>query len=566
MKKLLAVSLLAVCFAAQNVWASVVVDGATSSLGYEHWLPKKAYIVFNYDSQNKLSGYRLIFQAEDGELFSSWKMRNSDGNTANFPFILESTLVIDNKGEVEKTDRWGFGRLDGNNSETPPAYVDSTFSDLSTDNYGIGIMDPSKLKENVLYDYWFELKEATDWFSADPQTLQATLRFRLNIDLSAAKKFGYSKDEIERDFELGYLWGGVLTEPYGYDRVDVSINYSIQYIGEYFSFAIEKYEPSDKKTYSDYFVLSGMEGRWCKSRDENPRRVNSIEECFNIDLGDSDDGQVAGVATENPLVGSVTLDPSTSSSKPNLFVKTIELQDGKTKYYHDETIETTVKVKNSGTSVNPSITEISVKLYRSKGENIDTDPKNWSENIKGENLESGDTKAEYFEYNAPDEEDRYDEWACVDIANTVSESNENDNCSGLISFRVHTRPNLKMTGLTLDGGKTQFTKGENPYARGAVTNTGGEPFEDVKMKFYVDNSFIGEGNMRHYNLERNDVKNESVYVFTANMTIGNHTLTACTNFSEDQDQSDNCRSLVFVLIDSPSLVFPISPTGLRVAE
>lgn len=284
MKKMIVVVWLCILFVARTVLADVSVEGGKNLLNYENWLPQKAYIAFHYNSQGKLTGYRVAFQAADGELFDEWKLRSSGGNMADFPFVLESTLIIDNSGEVEKTDSWGFGRLDGENSSIPDAYIDSTFLDVGEDNYGIGIVSPKGLREDVIYDYWMELREDDAWVTVDPRDLEVKLRFRLNMDLAAAKKFGYSKDEIERDFVMGDGWEGVpWVENYGYDEIDINRDYSTQYIGDYLSFAIEKYSPSDNLTYSYYFVLDGMEGQWCKSaEDEHQYRVDSLEECFNL--------------------------------------------------------------------------------------------------------------------------------------------------------------------------------------------------------------------------------------------------------------------------------------------
>jgi PKD repeat protein len=299
-KKLLFYVILAGCFLASIANAGVSIDGNNDDLEYNSWLPKKAYIAFNQQN-GIISSYRVAFQADGGELFNHWKLKNSDDYEIPFPFVLESTLIIDDKNEVERTSNWGFGRLDGNNDNAPSAYLDSTFGNMTDgdDKYGIGILGPSQLQGDVIYDHWVGL-EPGSVTPKDCRTLAVKLRFRLNIDLSEAKKFGYAKSTIEDDFVLGDGWEGTPGTPFGYDAVDTNQNYSAQNIGDYFSFAIEDRKGDNHPTYSDYFNLSGMEGQWCKKRqngedEELPYRVNSLEECFGLDAGG---GSEAGTGTD----------------------------------------------------------------------------------------------------------------------------------------------------------------------------------------------------------------------------------------------------------------------------
>jgi hypothetical protein len=159
-----------------------------------------------------------------------------------------------------------------------------------------------------------------------------TLRFRLNIDLSAAKKFGYSENEIGRDFVLGDLWKGI--GKYGYDGVDVSKDPSPQDIGEYFSFAIEEYKPTGKKdSFSYYFYnLDGMEGQWCKVGNGDPYRVNSPSECF----CDTSQALKAEMDDFNSISGSITTLPDvdiptpTDRPLPNLRLHEMKVYRGDT--------------------------------------------------------------------------------------------------------------------------------------------------------------------------------------------------------------------------------------------
>lgn len=543
MKKVFLMMLVGIIFVAQGALADVTIQGNADRLNYGGWLPKKAYIAFHYDSQDRLTGYRVIFQADGGELFNEWKMKKSDGTLQTFPFIMESTLVIEDGGEIEETSsHWGFGRLDGDNSSVPSAYIDSTLCDIGTDNYGIGIVNPIQLEEDILYDYWVGLEEATDWFPIDPHDLSVKLRFRLNMDLSEAKKFGYTKDEIDRDFEIGSLWSA------GFYTVNTSQNYSDQEIGDFFSFAVEKYKPaSDKKPYSYYFVLSGMEGQWCNDRDGVAYKVSSIAECFGDDqVASIPDVEYGDTKEDDDSPGSqTTSNPPSSSSKPELFIKKFYFgSSGRTHYYTDENITLYSQEKNVGIDVNPD-TNVPLGYYRFEGEKENGDTKKvGSDNIKGSNLKHNQVKTESIKVAIPDDEGKYQYYACVDSGKKVSESNEKNNCSKPLSIRAHERPDLALIDLTLNGGATNCEYGDSPFIQATIENSGGEPFEDVPVVWQLDDIHYVDDNIRHWNIAHGDIKHEDVYL-PDDLSVGIHTVKACYELEDDEDQSDSCLELSF---------------------
>lgn len=263
----------------------------------------------------------------------------------------------------------------------------------------------------------------------------------------------------------------------------------------------------------------------------------------------------------NNLPGSVSGSGSGSSSKPDLYVQKLEFKDGKTKYYSDEDITVYGYARNAGKDVSNSIAKIAFKLYRFRGEKENDDTKEvGNENIKGENLESGDSKKEEFEFGAPDDENKYQFYGIIDANNTVSESNENNNRSGTIVCRVHKRPDIKVKELALSGGRTQFEIWEIPEAVVTFTNDGGEPFQDVPVRWYLDGNHFADDNMRHWNIEHGDKKQEDVNL--VNLSLGTHTLRVCVDFPEDEDQSDNCREISFVVADNS--VADTGDTGVEI--
>ncbi len=249
------------------------------------------------------------------------------------------------------------------------------------------------------------------------------------------------------------------------------------------------------------------------------------------------------------LPGSTTSsDPSKSSTKPDLFIKQFYLGDGGiTHYYDDENVHLYAQVKNVGKDVSTSITNITLKYYRFRGEKINGDLKELgSDKIQGSSLASGKTKTEDLSSGVPDTEDKYQYYACIDTGKTVSENNENNNCNSNspIAIRVHKRPDLAVRDLTLDGGATTFEEGTTPYAQVTIENTGGEPFDDVPVHWYLDGAHYADDNMRHWNITHGDVKHEDVYL-PGNLSSGLHTVKSCYDLPDDKDNSDECLELSF---------------------
>lgn len=201
------------------------------------------------------------------------------------------------------------------------------------------------------------------------------------------------------------------------------------------------------------------------------------------------------------------------------------------------------------------------------GEKENSDRKEMgSDNIKGENLGENKTKEEDLSFGAPDGDNKYQFYAIVDTDNAVSESNENDNRSGTIACRVHGRPDIKVSALELSDGRVDFTSGEFFKARATFTNSGGEPFEDVPVRWYLDNTHFANDNMRHWNIEHNDTKHEEVNLVQA-LAVGRHALKVCADFSSDKNQKDNCRETVFnILPPKPGLNPILAPNIISISD
>ena len=146
-----------------------------------------------------------------------------------------------------------------------------------------------------------------------------------------------------------------------------------------------------------------------------------------VDPEDSETGGNDGVTSGD--YGKITMpDPGKYHQNPTFSSRSSNLTDEKTKYYSDENIEVIGQVKNVGSDVPKSINEIHFKLYRFRGEKENNDTKEvGDENIKGENLESGDTKDETFKFSAPDDENVYQFYGVIDTKGAVDEANDGNN-------------------------------------------------------------------------------------------------------------------------------------------
>lgn len=371
------------------------------------------------------------------------------------------------------------------------------------------IRNPENLKAGKDYYAWF-------YFKSIPESgilIQPNLVIDIDSDCSLAEPFCFdvSDSEVCEYFPM---------ETDSYERFTAYPNGS------------EGVEWKNRKTSErNSPILQKLNGQWYISKETNP--------------SDSEDGE-SGDDYKN-LPSSTTSDSGGSSKKPNLYSKEWKFKNGKTKYYDDENIILEAKVKNSGKSVDKDITKIKLKYYRFKGEKENGDRKEiGDDNMKGENLESGETKEEDIKIGAPDGDNKWQFYYDIDTGNAVSESNENDNRSGTIACRVHKRPDIKAEKLLLNDERTQFDLGEVPEARVTFKNDGGESFKDIPVKWYLDGVLYAEDNMRHWNIEHGEEKHESVNL--TQLSIGTHTLKVCADNSDDKHKNDNCKEITFEVI------------------
>ena len=87
------------------------------------------------------------------------------------------------------------------------------------------------------------------------------------------------------------------------------------------------------------------------------------------DMGMCDEYEANNPDNSDPGGGCIiTPTPSTSSKKPELFVKEFGFKNSKRGYYEDENITLEAKIKNAGKSVDKKITKIKLEYYRFEGE------------------------------------------------------------------------------------------------------------------------------------------------------------------------------------------------------
>ena len=114
---------------------------------------------------------------------------------------------------------------------------------------------------------------------------------------------------------------------------------------------------------------------------------------------------------------------------------------------------------------------------------------------------------------------------------------------GNIRCRIHKRPDIRVKKLVLSDERTEFEIWDILEARATSLNDGGEPFQDVSVRWYLDNIHIADDNMRHWNIENGDEKHESVNL--VNLAVGSHIIKTCADFEDDDNDDNNCLEITF---------------------
>jgi len=262
--------------------------------------------------------------------------------------------------------------------------------------------------------------------------------------------------------------------------------------------------------------------------------------------------------------------PSSSSSKPDIWIKSIsflkeknwdsKMDSSDLIFLPDQKVIVGIKIRNAGEETDEYIYS---SLYLSDGKKVDDDPKRVGdkEGTKGENLERDDSKIEYFEFHIPTDEDTYNVYARSDSGKDVSESNEDNNYSKILIFKVKRKPNFKPYSFYFENPKEYYLPDETIYVQIITENKGGDARRDVQLAYYLDNNFIGEDNMRDYNLKKGKMKGEEIS-FQAPQDPGIYTLSAFVDYNQktdEEDENDNWINIIFevreeeVIIPEPEI-------------
>lgn len=221
---------------------------------YKYWRPSKSCVSFAYNNAGVIQGFEVRFMLDNTTLYQDWKIKDGHGDLHPYPFILESTLIVHDMGEVGlRSDQRGTG-WDVSNDQMCLAdsavYLDSQFLDIEADNFGIGILYPHTLIKNAWYRYNIALLPYL--FGKDPHTLKATLRFRLNVDIWQAAAYGYKP--WDDSLKIGDITGAKTAY---YTLYPTFPNPNSRTIGNVFSFALADYS-------SDVIQNIFMSGEDCK--------------------------------------------------------------------------------------------------------------------------------------------------------------------------------------------------------------------------------------------------------------------------------------------------------------
>ncbi len=577
MSRLIVVALLilyaAVASAAERI-------GDDKLFGYNYWLPEKVYTTFHYNDSGQLDGFRVAFKAGNGRLFKEWSVIDDYGDHYRFPFVMEISLVADKSFKLKYSGydgHWGFGRLDGNNEDTPLAYRDSDFLDYGKERkFGIGIMDPAKLQSGQIYDFWVRFKPVSIKNESDVK-----VRFRLNVDVSALKRLGFSI--FGSKFKLGDGWLA------GYAIAFNNKVYPPRIVGSRYSFAIESFNDDANSVLSDYIADINMKGAYCKSLTERvAHAVSGIEACFS-DVAHSvatsrpnnipwTDWEVVSSATydstgnHTPTPQPPTPQPPTPQPTLNLTQDTDILVGGiERKAERGDTLRAgevvTVRTTICATGGNTA------DARHKSGAKTDTHfavrlpGTDWQtfarEETKDANLTKGKCHAEKATYTVPHAVGQTIAFrATIDARDEITETNENDNTSRDEVFTILEPPYVDLVGHSLAFVQAPTYAGDHARIRAAVSNNGtGTPHSGIRSVYSVQCPGTGWITLTDDGTDAQQLTpgatawEETVRPVTMPHATGRCTLRWCVdsaNAVAERNEGNNCTTQTFTLHPRPA--------------
>ena len=246
----------------------------------------------------------------------------------------------------------------------------------------------------------------------------------------------------------------------------------------------------------------------------------------------------------------VISDPSSSSKKPDLFVKEARLardNDGskvRDEFYPRENIYAVAWVKNVGKNADK---DSKVGFYLSKGEKPDENKDRIGrENIKKENLKKGATKKEYIKFDAPSKPGKYNIVIRADDEKKIDESNEDNNWSGTLVFKVREYPDFLITEVSFNGDDGIFSPGETILIKAIGKNQGGDSDSDVRLAYYItyplgETILIDTDNIRDYHMESGESKGENT-TFIAPDEVGIYTVTVIIDYQNNIKEGNEANN------------------------
>lgn len=182
----------------------------------KYWTPQFVSVDYKYDGDVPYAVDIEFSFDNDLKLFKQWKVGYSGDDycaTLPYPFVLEVTFIVlgqgqgaINVGEVKGHD-WSFFST---TNQIPYTYKDTNFSDQgSSKKMGIGIVRPELLVPYAKYRLQMKFSDVNP--SIDWKNVETQVRFRLNIDVTAAGRMGFNPDD-----DIGRIadpWGAVFEAP-----------------------------------------------------------------------------------------------------------------------------------------------------------------------------------------------------------------------------------------------------------------------------------------------------------------------------------------------------------------
>lgn len=243
--------------------------------------------------------------------------------------------------------------------------------------------------------------------------------------------------------------------------------------------------------------------------------------------------------------------PVVGDTLPDLRITSAYLTDNRTNFAPGEQIYIYVTVQNAGADI-PANARLRCVLAPAS----QTLP---AMTILKDYLKSGSSVTVRIGVRAPTATGSYTLVATINPDNAIAEAESNNNGSTPLGFTVTQIVNLKLSSLSISGGKTKFSAGEDVVIESTTKNEGGALTKDIVVQsYFIDSQYYSW--IATDTIPASKLPAGGSFKVQQNFTMpsvgGKYTILACTDDMDvlaEANEDDNCSSV------SVTVVEPIPP-------